>query len=1184
MEIHELLHKLNEATTRDRSRDNASPEVKEMDRRTIPVLRQLLLDPQTFATLPEGIRLGPVPIANGVGFDGAMLFGRLAALIARTMCFRLQTPDSPTLPLKTSELVDQVCIDRYCTNLLPHMQCSSWTPELEANCFLRGIEFFYSGVLTGLPDEINSTSKWYVCDVSAARNRLLAPSKDFDLLASYFKLTMQSHSTFGIRITSESDSNTRQTLARHLGRHLQSLNGAWRPLLKRPAPVSDAMACTKRHEVALRTNAERTAICVKTPGELERRAVFNTPSESDLTQKYQRERDSNERFFNEKTALQAFVKKVAQDSFPPPDASMRLKRTTGLTSVACFRNEFNLTDLDMVDEGTDGARNRLLSDANRKEAVPVFTLGTTELDLNVDVNNAEHDLAIGNNLLAESPPPYEKLASECGKLFRTTLGAFRQFKAASQLTALALSYIENPTNAQVRAALTGTPSDLDYVSRGKDNSGYKFKRPDSLDSADYRLGMEKTPTKTKDPLGGSRGRVRGEETTLSGLQGMVGCILRGPTKPGDSVGSGESIEFLKSPIHEQAHVVAQYSYGSAHRIGVVCYGALIFHSSDLYDARVVFAWNLLYYKQSEGSDELIKNMNEVHKRFEDLGWSPVSTAFAPTGMAPMGELTQSNMATMVTKRHQIVTKALLNSTVDEDDARWFEEHFRLSPSDFLAREKARHEEGIREYVPQLMRIEFLRSVDQKIPHTNGWGTLFFNDKMQVEFGEIPGNKSDDTVIGATLKPLQSLGAVDRSFEEIVQNVRVEPTLQYQSNTPTVPSVPLTPDVAMGALWSLVSKMSAVGFLNTDSHLGNVMLRFDGIKWAARLIDYDEKLSMVFRYDDFSNEEGWKPLLVLNALMVAFSLDTDYGRRSLLSVFYNATVSEDSSIRALRRARKQVLQELLLDTRAALRRDKASLSKVQQLLKMTWKGGYYGSGVPESQYSHLFKSKGIQDELVRALYGEEAGDDAAYESSWARALKKLGQIEPKLSQEYAKSELKKGLDALRLSKKKGMGAAIRTPGVDTNTLDLAQWAIRLNLWHRSVDEIRTFSTKFWKDRQSIFDALSKARLYVGEQNEMSSAEAMKLQLTAMNAEQRFIVQRSDQHFSGVFKEFHGPLMSHMTATRDNEFCVIDLMSSWLFEPRKAAPNSNPFWGEPPDVFANEPPSAILGLPTRPVPAS
>ena len=164
-------------------------------------------------------------------------------------------------------------------------------------------------------------------------------------------------------------------------------------------------------------------------------------------------------------------------------------------------------------------------------------------------------------------------------------------------------------------------------------------------------------------------------------------------------------------------------------------------------------------------------------------------------------------------------------------------------------------------------------------------------------------------------------------------------------------------VAMVALWRLLAKMSSMGFLMLDFHLGNVMFNPtpDGA-YTAKIVDIDPKLGIFLSPDDVygpspaSTAQGWKPLLVLNALVVAALLATDTARARLLQKWMNsdreflggqkpALHGSAYDIGHANRFRKMVTE--VADAARALSTEQQSVPL--RLLSTPWRGGVLGHG-------------------------------------------------------------------------------------------------------------------------------------------------------------------------------------------------------------------------------------------------
>ena len=161
---------------------------------------------------------------------------------------------------------------------------------------------------------------------------------------------------------------------------------------------------------------------------------------------------------------------------------------------------------------------------------------------------------------------------------------------------------------------------------------------------------------------------------------------------------------------------------------------------------------------------------------------------------------------------------------------------------------------------------------------------------------------------------------------------------------------------MNALWELLAKMSSVGILNTDSHLGNYMITTQGGKRVTcKAIDFDPSLSTVFSAEELAGgdgsnlekKEGWKSLYVLNCMLVMFTLAQDRSRIKLFELFKNAkrpAVVSTEIANKVETSRLCQFKDMVRETMQAIKSTRPEdLSVPQQLLALEWGGGYKGVG-------------------------------------------------------------------------------------------------------------------------------------------------------------------------------------------------------------------------------------------------
>ena len=160
---------------------------------------------------------------------------------------------------------------------------------------------------------------------------------------------------------------------------------------------------------------------------------------------------------------------------------------------------------------------------------------------------------------------------------------------------------------------------------------------------------------------------------------------------------------------------------------------------------------------------------------------------------------------------------------------------------------------------------------------------------------------------------------------------------------------------MVALWKLLAKMSSIGFVFLDFHMGNVMFNerpTDG-SYQAKLVDIDVKLGTILSPVEvkgvsvLSQKQGWKPLLILNSLVVATLLSFDLRRARLLQKWMNSDrESLESALNGAvydighaNRFKKMVNE--VADAALAIPDNERSVPL--KLLSFAWHGGCLGEG-------------------------------------------------------------------------------------------------------------------------------------------------------------------------------------------------------------------------------------------------
>ena len=247
-----------------------------------------------------------------------------------------------------------------------------------------------------------------------------------------------------------------------------------------------------------------------------------------------------------------------------------------------------------------------------------------------------------------------------------------------------------------------------------------------------------------------------------------------------------------------------------------------------------------------------------------------------------------------------------------------------------------------------------------------FGVMMLVERMQLETDDI----------------LNSKNSSEPSINATILNPRLDVDGMYSHRQPFKTIGQTTR--AMVAVWKLLAKMSSAGIAFFDFHLGNVMFNrvgASGERYECKIIDFDARFGAVLSPDDVAGpldeakegwKQGWKPLLVLNALTVACYLKGDAGRERLLQAWLSADSDALESKSGAREALygavldigqfnrfKKMCREVS-DSIAELVRIGEPLSVPQQLLALRWKGGKRGSGT------------GVESEA-----GEEA--ESAFES-------------------------------------------------------------------------------------------------------------------------------------------------------------------------------------------------------------
>jgi hypothetical protein len=709
---------------------------------------------------------------------------------------------------------------------------------------------------------------------------------------------------------------------------------------------------------------------------------------------------------------------------------------------------------------------------------------------------------------------------------------------------------------------------------------------------------------------------------------------------------------------DTSRVISQYAYGSNYDVGVKTAGVLVFRDSAMYDDQEVAKWNFLYRKYPTDFAEappaevqaIINDLkryivlkcirefqvaadaafdaahpvlqrckqwwDEIYYYKEDMDLEVYISRLLPESEPSNPEQdrntqffeeilalssnhfeTQSGLFTggvrtiyhdginpfRMWRRQSILVGA---SRQEATELKWFSNAFGVSLQEYDARRDLCGAAADELLVPKDPAYfgEDLR-----------FGTMFINERMMTEFGEQRGKNAESGSLMNDLYRETRVGvdAMKTAEQQLEQTKR-----------------------QMDALWMLLARMSAVGILNTDSHLGNYMLTSYGEKdgsYYCKVIDFDPSLTTVFSAKDLeetnpanpSKKEGWKPVYVLNGLLVMFTLGQDPGRAQLYELFKNAgRLRENASVTIANRLetfRMAQFTDLVNETTQAIKNTPANTQSVpQKLLDMSWGGGYSGDGNKESLRLPLmfFANDAIRRRMFEiAFYAnamaahkkvEQDGIDSVFEAQISKfeADAKNPRKTPTTIKEAYQAKVTSKVDEMKAIAKssellypkreelrpainlvmeidKRVDLSVRQParkqGPDRDEhLAEMKWAIRTNLSWRGFLEQALRVHDIWKRRQQLVNfALSKM---IQERTASETGKANwfeKHDASPLTSSQEIEVishlpplktryyHDYNSFFLGDYATQHSKDMYHMTRLRSQTFSVLDLLYEYIY---------------------------------------
>ena len=417
-------------------------------------------------------------------------------------------------------------------------------------------------------------------------------------------------------------------------------------------------------------------------------------------------------------------------------------------------------------------------------------------------------------------------------------------------------------------------------------------------------------------------------------------------------------------------VLAQYMHASQHDVGAALSGAYCFKNADLVDHLEFLRWNFLYApvkdvrewstearqlfgqfqnyvrQLPEGAPGRQEWMLELTRPDEDFYPSgppvdPVDPAYAaifqalleneawrdvvqnsPVLSSPREKKVYETVSFYrLLRRDTIEMQFAENIQLKQLDVAWYLNACGVTPEGKMLRKAKRGAAASRILKPK-------NRPKIKSDASNVWGLMLVVERMQIEFGSNE-YAPEGSVLSKTIATAKQTDGLDgikiarQQFKEV--------------------------ETELDEVWRLLARMSSVGILNCDSHLGNYMLSSYGDGVKAKIIDFDPRWTFLLSADDM--KQDWKPLYVLNTLLVLFTLSGDKSRIRLYDILKNAqrpghqNIFSPNQVHSVASLRISQFQDVVIDVAAEIARanDFSELSLIQKLLSMSWGGGFKGSG-------------------------------------------------------------------------------------------------------------------------------------------------------------------------------------------------------------------------------------------------
>jgi hypothetical protein len=1116
-------------------------------------------------TLPESFDGTGTMKYGAVVFPGAIVFGRLFSLATRMATLKHCDAGGAHVPIHTDGVsYAYLCNDEaYFRDLAIAMTREApvkWEPSDEAFHVARGVECFFSGALTS--SVFGPTPITYLhYDVTTARTPLLPPNAD-----------------------------PRTAFAEHANAfEIQADTSISRELLERGSPPIIKYAANH--------SEKRTAIVRQHVNA----QLFDAKEHFDCAAV--ETRSGSKRNYQE--VMAAAVAPV--DLAPLGQAASEM--TT--PNVATVYSPSKVSRVNVFDKNpiTDEVSEKFTRDREEIHTTLVNAARGSESTKVMRINTAtgvDSPIFVEHVRIGARGPVGSLSADDLEKL-ELLEEAFSEVRRVTTLTYL-LS-VDGVDLASSKNRLVESDSYIRLVQSGKDNNAFDFRK----ESGTYRDNVESLCRLFDVSPVGEKNRP--SRTVL-----RVAKMSNVGTEDAEST----------------ARVLAQYAYASRHGVGVAFAGAYVFKDDILVDNREIDRWNLLYsppfnadieesiygpvwtrfrdfllrvvaqVRSGEGveisnapleglearvkewwdefleggsvsfedelsatysstaarpllDDSIEPRLVESFVRVFSLGGARVYDGFQGT---PQGDADPFVDAVRAWRRKR--RDRARGSGAMTQDAAWFVDSCGVTlEGERLRRQKCGAAAG------QILVMKRPPSFQSKSGHTF-WGSMLVVEKMLYEFG-----KSDYKPEGSVLYKTIGKSKDSNGLDGIAVAKSQFKSVQDELN----------------AVWILLAKMSSVGLLNTDAHLGNYMITPDGADdgpdgertpRVAKAIDFDPKLSMVLTNKEL--ERGWKPLFVLNTLLVLFTLSQDPSRLSMYELLRNAfrprfaggdVTSRPKSVHALNTMRIAHFQDIVAEVVLEIERVQSDVSLkpslAQELLALEWKGGHKGTGYFD-ELKKLPMIFLVDLKVARAIPSLLSNTSPRKEAMLQDAVKNaLPDNHPARTDVSVAATI----DVFKELERDARVSFFPPPEVAGRLLGM-DWSLRLNLSWRSINELTYVVHYGWSERQAVvYAALDRRRdktpiKYSGEA--LSYAEQATL-TDSMNPIELQMFNDKSAELSKLYGMVASHALSHARRSRPTGYRIIDLLCDYVFDSDRHRDSAQD------QLRPRYPPKSAEGMPRR-----